>query len=54
MINTRQMIKIVGGKPELYSAACMAKQEGELYARPYALHVRKSCPECSVHVLCFV
>ena len=37
MINTRQMIKIVGGKPELYSAACMAKREGEVYARPYAL-----------------
>ena len=34
MINTRQMI---GGKPEVYSAACMAKREGEVYAHPHAL-----------------
>ena len=40
-----------GGKPEL---CCRrhAKREGEVYARPYALRVRKSCPECSMHVLC--
>ena len=51
------MIIIVGGEPELYYGMAqrgMAKQEGGVYACPYALHVRKSCPECSVYVLCFM
>ena len=42
-----------GGNPEL----CFrrhAKRDGEVYARQYALRVRKSCPECSMHVLCYV
>ena len=45
------MMIIAGGEPEL---CCRqhAKREGGVYARPYALHVRKSCPECSVHLLC--
>ena len=48
---TRQMMIIAGGEPEL---CCRrhAKREGGVYGRPYALRVRKSCPECSVHVLC--
>ena len=49
--NTRQMIIIVGGEPELFHRR-HAKREGGVYAPPYALRVRKSCPECSVHVLC--
>ena len=50
-MTTRQMMIIAGGEPEL---CCRrhTKREGGVYARPYALHVRKSCPECSVHVLC--
>ena len=48
---TRQMMIIAGGEPEL---CCRrhAKREGGVYGRPYALRVRKSCPECSVHMLC--
>ena len=48
---TRQMMIIAGGEPEL---CCRrhAKLEGGVYGRPYALCVCKSCPECSVHVLC--
>ena len=48
---TRQMIIIAGGEPELCHRR-HAKREGGVYAPPYALRVRKSCPECSVHVLC--
>ena len=48
---TRQMIIIVGGEPELCHRR-HAKGEGGVYAPPYALRVRESCPECSVHVLC--
>ena len=48
---TRQMIIIAGGEPELCRRR-HAKREGGVYAAPYALRVRKSCPECSVHVLC--
>ena len=51
--NTRQMIIIVGGEPELSCGTArhgMAKQEGGVCVRPYALRMRKSCPECSVHV----
>ena len=49
--NTRQMMIIAGGEHEL---CCRrhAKREGGVYAPPYALCVCKSCPECSVHVLC--
>ena len=50
-IKTRQMIIIAGGEPELCHRR-HAKREGGVYAPPYALRVRKSCPECSVHVLC--
>ncbi len=48
---TRQMMIIAGGEPEL---CCRrhAKLEGGVYGPLYALRVRKSCPECSVHVLC--
>ena len=45
------MIIIAGGEPELCHRR-HAKREGGVYAPPYALRVRKSCPECSVHVLC--
>ena len=48
---TRQMMIIAGGEPELCRRR-HAKREGGVYAPPYALRVRKSCPECSVHVLC--
>ena len=50
---------IAGGEPELcYGMALRgmpAKREGGVYVRPYALRVRKPCPECGVHmhvVLC--
>ena len=48
---TRQITIIAGGEPEL---CCRrhAKREGGVYAPPYALRVRKSCPESSVHMLC--
>ena len=48
---TRQMMIIAGGEPELCRRR-HAKRESGVYAPPYALRVRKSCPECSVHVLC--
>ena len=48
---TRQMMIIAGGEPELCRRR-HAKREGGVYASPYALRVRKSCPESSVHVLC--
>ena len=48
---TRQMMIIAGGEPKQCRRQ-HAKREGGVYAPPYALHVRKSCPECSVHVLC--
>ena len=51
MYTTRQMMIIAGGEPEL-SRRRHAKREGGVYAPPYALRVCKSCPECSVHVLC--
>ena len=50
-IYTRQMMIIAGGKPEL-CCRWHAKREGGVYGRPYALRVHKSCPECSVHMLC--
>ena len=48
---TTKMMIIAGGEPELCRRR-HAKREGGVYAPPYALRVRKSCPECSVHVLC--
>ena len=36
------MISIIGGEPEL----CGMARQGML-SKPYALHVRKSCLECS-------
>ena len=47
---TRQMMIIAGGDPEM-CCRWHAKREGGVYGRPYALRVRKSCPECSVHVV---
>ena len=47
------MIIIVGGEPELSCGMArrgMAKREGGVCARPYALRRHKSCPECGVHV----
>ena len=48
---TRQMMIIAGGEPELCRRR-HAKWEDGVYARRYALRARKSCPECSVHMLC--
>ena len=48
--NTRQMMIITGGEPEL---CCRqhAKRGGGVYGRPYALRVRKSCPEVNTFQL---
>ena len=45
------MMIIADGEPELCCRR-QAKREGGVYGHLYVLHVRKSCPECSVHMLC--
>ena len=47
---------ITGGEPELlwYGIGRHAERVGSMHAHTYALRVCKSCPECSVHVLCFM
>ena len=42
---------IAGDEPEL-CCRWHAKRECGIYGRPSALRVHKSCPECSVHMLC--
>ena len=57
-IYTREVTIIAGGEPELCCGMAgvvrHAKREGGVYARPYTLRVRKSCPECGVHVMLYV
>ena len=49
---TRQMMIIAGGEPELCRRR-HAKREGGVYApRRHYVSILKSCPECSVYVLC--
>ena len=55
-IATRQMMIIAGGEPELCHRR-HAKREGgggggSMHPCMHFVSVLKSCPECSVHVLC--
>ena len=43
---------INGGEPELCGMAWCGMAWCGMLSEPYALRVRKSCPECSVQVLC--